>query len=497
MRLWRRTATWLILAAALTGGVGLAQALNGCSAENQTLGQMAEVIGVDPFPLSPGGSRELGRFNAVFTTYAADDTNGRELKHFRDAFKRVHGSYVREVSERELVEAAIAGVLKDDPKPGSMSAKDVVEAGLDAMTASLDPHSAYLNAQELQEAELVTSGEFGGLGIQVTQQDDDIRVISPIEGTPADRAGLKAGDLITHLDGKPVAGMSLTEAVQAMRGEPGSRIALTIRRGDQPAFTVAVTRAVIKIEPVRWRVEDNVGYIRIVSFNEKTKEALDAALRELRGRLGPGSRGLVVDLRNNPGGLFDQSVGVADAFLDRGIIVSVRGRDSDSGRSFEASKGDLGETGPVVVLINAGSASASEIVAAALQDQGRATVLGTRSFGKGSVQTLIRLPVEGAVKLTTALYYAPGGEAIQALGVTPDIILTGVDEGADQAHEADLPGALPAQAADQRAAQATLDVANCPAIGEEKDRELGCAIAFLRAGSTDRFLASLGVRSRL
>ncbi|MBK8210937.1 MAG: S41 family peptidase [Rhodospirillales bacterium] len=378
-----------------------------------------------------------------------------------------------------------------------MSAASLVEAALDAMTASLDPHSAYLNPEELRESEMVTSGEFGGLGIQVTQEEGRIKVISPIEGTPADRAGLKPGDIITAIDGKPLEGMSLRDAVNAMRGEPGSRIKLGIEREKDPPFDVMITRAVITIEPLRWRLEGNIGYLRIVSFNEKVADGVETAIAEMKRNTNGKLQGLVIDLRNNPGGLLDQSLAVSDEFLESGTIVSIRGRELGSDRTFRAERGDLVEGLPIVVLINAGSASASEIVAGALQDHQRATVIGTRSFGKGSVQTVMRLPVEGALKLTTALYYTPSGEAIQARGVVPDITLTGADDGSDPAHEIDLPGALPAQGEAKHNSQGAVDVNACPAIGQSADRELGCAINLLRAGSADSFLASLGLKARL
>jgi carboxyl-terminal processing protease len=286
--------------------------------------------------------------------------------------------------------------------------------------------------------------------------------------------------------------MSLRDAVYAMRGEPGTRIHLTIQRAETAAFDVAITRDIITVRPVKWRVENDIGYLRIVSFNEKVEDEVEEAMNEIRRELGSRARGLILDLRNNPGGALDQSLAVADDFLDDGVIVSIRGRDAAKDHAFAASAGDLSHGLPMVVLINAGSASASEIVAAALQDHRRATVMGTRSFGKGSVQTVMRLPVDGALKLTTALYYGPSGETIQAAGVEPDIILDGVAENPEFKREIDLPGALPERGEHSHASRMTLDGKSCPAVGEEEDRELGCAIALLRAGSTDRFLASLG-----
>lgn len=476
----------------------LLPALNGCAEEAPSLRQIAEAVGIDPYRLSPEGNREMGRFAEALSLYASDPNNTRQLKQFRDAFKRIRVSYVEDVPDTKLIETAIAGLKAQNPAPHSKKSSELVETALDAVTASLDPHSAYLNPEELRESELVTSGEFGGLGLQVTQDDGNIKIISPIEGTPADRAGLKSGDIVTELDGKSVAGMSLRNAVNVMRGRPGTKVKLTIvRDGGQP-FEVTLTRAVITIEPVRWHIENDVAYLRIVSFNERTAEGVESALREIREKQGGDLRGIVLDLRNNPGGLLDQSLAVADNFLDDGVIVTIRGREQGSDRTFWAASGDLAREVPIVVLVNAGSASASEIVAAALQDHGRATIMGTRTFGKGSVQTVMRLPIEGALKLTTALYYGPAGEAIQAQGITPDIQLTGQDASEDESHEADLPHALPPQGGARQTARASVEVSHCPPIGDNKDRELGCAVSFLRAGgSTDRFLAALGPKAKL
>ncbi len=493
---WRHAKALLVVLSALVFGASLTPALNGCAGDRSGADRVAQAIGVDPYRLDDEGARELARFNHVFTTYADNPSDIREMKQFRDVYKRIRANYVTPVNDTALIDAALKGAVKSDAAPGSVPSSNLVDAALEAMTASLDPHSAYLDPDALKESELVTTGEFGGLGIQVTQDGDKIKVISPIEGTPAERAGVQPGDLITHLDRKAITGMSLREAVHAMRGPPGSPILLTLKRGEKQPFDVSITRDVIAIQPVRWSVEKDIGYLRVASFNEKTADALDDALVELRKQ--PGVRGLVLDLRNNPGGLLDQSLAVADAFLDDGVIVSIRGREKGTGRAFQASKGDLARGWPMVVLINAGSASASEIVAAALQDHGRAVVMGNRSFGKGSVQTVLRLPQEGALKLTTALYYAPNGETIQARGVEPNVHLTGVEETGEDAHEVDLPGALPAQGVmPQVEAQATVDAKVCPALGKSEDRELGCAVAYLQAGSPERFVASVGRRSSL
>lgn len=493
---WRHVKALVVVVSALVFGASLTPALNGCAGDQPGADRVAQAIGVDPYRLDDGGARELARFNHIFTTYADNPRDIRELKQFRDVYKRIRANYVRSVDDAALIDAAVKGVVDSDAAPGSVPAGSLVDGALEAMALSLDPHSAYLDPEALKESELVTTGEFGGLGIQVTQDGDKIKVISPIEGTPAERAGVQPGDLITHLDRKAITGLSLREAVHAMRGPPGTPILLTLKRGERPAFDVSITRDVIAIQPVRWSLEDDIGYLRVASFNEKTADALDEALGEIRKQ--PRVRGLVLDLRNNPGGLLDQSLAVADAFLDDGTIVSIRGREKGTGRAFQASRGDLARGWPMVVLINAGSASASEIVAAALQDHGRAIVMGSRSFGKGSVQTVLRLPQEGALKLTTALYYAPNGETIQARGVEPNIQLTGIEENREEAHEADLPGALPAQGEVLHIeADASVDIKQCPAIGEAADHEIGCAVAYLQAGSPERFVASIGRRSAL
>lgn len=475
----------------------LTPTLHGCTSDDSTVKNVFNSVGIDAYRLSEDGRREAARFDAVFREYAADPDNSRQLKHFHDGFKRVRSAYFESVADHHLIDAAISGVEEQDAQPRSMPAKGVVEAALDAMLATLDPHSSYLNPEELQESELVSAGEFGGLGIQVTHQDGLIRVISPLEGTPADRGGIQPGDLITHLDGQPMAGRSLKDAVNGMRGRPGTQIRLTIRRGERAPFDVTLTRAIITIEPVRWQIVDGVGYLRIVGFNEKTAERLEASFTDMFDSR-PRIKGIVLDLRNNPGGLLDQSLAVADAFLDEGVIVSIRGRDPAGERHFAASEGDIAAHLPVVVIVNGGSASAAEIVAAALQDHGRAVVMGAPSFGKGSVQTVMRLPEGGAIKLTTALYYTPLGRAIQARGVLPDVRLIGgptVDE--PETHEADLPRAIKATSAAADASKASINIAACPPRGEANDRVLGCAIGHVLAGSTDRFLASLPPEQRL
>jgi carboxyl-terminal processing protease len=323
----------------------------------------------------------------------------RLLTLFGDVFERVRAEYVEPTNDRDLVENAINGML-----------------------TGLDPHSNYMNAKAFRDMQVQTRGEFGGLGIEVTQENGFIKVISPIDDTPAARAGVKSGDLITAIDGKTVQGLSLNEAVEKMRGAPNTKINITIRRegADRP-LEIAITREIIKIQVVRQRMEGDVGYLRLSSFNEQTDPALRRGVQALKQQAGANLKAIVLDLRNNPGGLLDQAVAVSDDFLDQGEIVSTRARQSEESQRWNAKGGDLAGGLPIVVLINGGSASASEIVAGALQDHRRAVVLGTRSFGKGSVQTVIPLPGNGAMRLTTARYYTPSGRSIQGLGISPDV----------------------------------------------------------------------------
>ncbi len=332
------------------------------------------------------------------TAQAANDETFRQLELFGDIFERVRNFYVDETVDEDLIEAAINGML-----------------------SSLDPHSSYLNEKNFRDMQVQTRGEFGGLGIEVTMEQGLVKVVSPIDDTPAARAGLQSGDFITHLDGTQVLGLNLSEAVERMRGLINSDIVLTIRREGVDPFDVTLTRDVVKIQSARSRVEGDVGYVRITTFNEQTTSGLEREVKKIRAELGGEMRGLVLDLRNNPGGLLDQAVRVSDAFLERGEIVSTRGRDQGESSRFNASAGDLLDGLPLVVLVNGGSASASEIVAGALQDHRRAIILGTQSFGKGSVQTIVPIPGHGAMRLTTAKYYTPSGISIQQTGITPDI----------------------------------------------------------------------------
>ena len=348
----------------------------------------------------------------------------RQLDLFADVFERVRAEYVEDVTDEQLIEAAIDGML-----------------------TSLDPHSSFLNKKNFQDMQVQTRGEFGGLGIEVTQENGVVKVVSPIDDTPAYRAGVLPGDYITHLNDEPIVGLSLNEAVEKMRGPVGSDIKVTIRRGEaaEPVH-VNLTRAVVKVQSVRYRVEGEVGYIRISNFNEQTQAGLDKAMAAIQKQVGDKLIGFVLDLRNNPGGLLDQAISVSDTFLERGEIVSTRGRHSENGERYNAKAGDAAHGLPVVVLVNGGSASASEIVAGALQDHKRGIVLGTQSFGKGSVQTIIPLQGQGAMRLTTARYFTPSGKSIQQLGITPDIEVqpARIEEltQGQRRREADLPHAL-------------------------------------------------------
>ena len=360
---------------------------------------------------------------------AQSDETYRLLSVFGEAFERVREEYVEEVADQELIEAAIEGML-----------------------SSLDPHSGYLSPDSFDEMQVQTKGEFGGLGMEVTMEDGFIKVVSPIDDTPAFHAGMQAGDFITQLDGEQVLGLSLREAVDRMRGPVGTDIELTVMREglDEPLF-VTITRDIITIRSVRWRLEDEIGYIRITTFSEQTEDGLVRAVDDIEAELGDRLQGIVLDLRNNPGGLLEQARAVADLFLERGEIVSIRGRRQEGTKRYNARSGDIVEGLPIVTLINGGSASASEIVAGALQDHGRAIVLGEHSFGKGSVQTIMPLP-HGAMRLTTARYYTPSGTSIQARGITPDILavateLPRAEEDALDRSEASLRNSLEAEGA--------------------------------------------------
>ncbi len=476
----------------------LAPAIVACA---QSGGPSAYFDNGGAYPISAESQAEIRRFETVYARYASH-TPGRHLKHFSDAFRRVRATYVEEVTDKVLIDAAIEGVEALEGEIGGVDPAVIVEAGLDGMLASLDPHSSYLNAEEFRESRVSTRGQFGGLGIEIMLEDDTIKIVAPIEGTPAEAAGLASGDRITHVDGEDIRGKGLMNAVNLMRGEPGSQVVITILRGDSQSFDVPIVRDIIRVKSVRWRAEDGVGYIRVTRFTERVEPGIVTAMNELREELGADLQGIVLDLRNNPGGLLDQSLILADSFLNDGEIVSIRGRGAGNSRSHSATPGDMASGLPVVVLINSGAASASEIVAGALQENGRATIMGTRSFGKGSVQTITPLPIEGAIRLTTALYYSPDGHAIQGNGVYPDIVLRMPpgDDAVELTREADLPNALDTVEAAWRNNIPVVAADRCPVNGaavddegEAPDLELACAIRFLRTGSVHDFVAQVGV----
>jgi len=325
----------------------------------------------------------------------------KHLDLFGDVLERVRADYVEKPDDSVLIESAINGML-----------------------SGLDPHSTYLNPKHFRDMQVQTRGEFGGLGIEVTMEDGVVKVVAPIENTPAEKAGVMGGDLITHLDGTSIQGLTLEQAVEKMRGPVDTPINVTVlRKGMPDPFDVKIVRDVIRINPVRAEVEGDIGYLRVKTFSEQTYEELKLSIADLKKKIGPDLKGYIIDLRNNPGGLLDQAISVSDAFLDKGSIVLTRGRNLNETQRSNARAGDLTDDKKLVVLINGGSASASEIVAGALQDHKRAVVVGTRSFGKGSVQTIIPLGSNGAIRLTTARYYTPAGRSIQAKGIDPDVVV--------------------------------------------------------------------------
>ena len=354
-----------------------------------------------------------------------------QLNLFGEVFDRIRSGYVEDVDSIDLISAAINGML-----------------------SSLDPHSGYMPPESFEDMQVDTRGAFGGLGIEVTQEDGFVKVVAPMDGTPAAEANMQSGDFITHVDGEAILGLTLSEAVDKMRGPVGSEVTLTVVRDlDLEPFEVIIVRDVIKLTAARLRIEDNNIIIRVTTFNEQTTPNIEKGIKEKIMELGgiENVTGFVIDLRNNPGGLLSEAISVSDMFLHQGEIVSTRGRTTNQAKRYSASKGDLAEEKPIVVLINGGSASASEIVAGALQDHKRAVILGTKSFGKGSVQSVLPLGENGAMRLTTARYYTPAGRSIQALGVVPDIIVEPLptspsdkelENGSGRVTEADLKGAL-------------------------------------------------------
>ena len=358
-----------------------------------------------------------------YVVYPADNEISEYdyLKFLGESIEKIKTDYVEHVENKEIVESAINGIL-----------------------SSLDPHSSFLNAKNLEDMKIQTKGLFGGLGIEVTMENGFVKVISPIDDTPAYKAGIKAGDYITHLNKKSVIGLTLDEAVGQMRGPVGSKLKVTIGRTNMEPFDITIKRDVIKITSVRSRIEKDVGYVRITTFSEQTNKSTKEAIKKLKKN--KNLKGFVLDLRNNPGGLLEQAVYVSDLFLEKGEIVSTRGRDSENPETYKAKPGDVINGLPLVVLINGGSASASEIVAGALQDHKRAIILGTQSFGKGSVQTIIPVNPYGALRMTTARYFTPSGRSIQKKGISPDIVVDQAKvekiDKRDGNRESDLKGAL-------------------------------------------------------
>jgi carboxyl-terminal processing protease len=395
---------------------------------------------------------------------AANSEIYKQLDLFGEVLERVRADYVEEPEDAELIESAINGML-----------------------TALDPHSAYLNPKHFRDMQVQTRGEFGGIGIEVTMENGVVKVVAPIEDTPASRAGLMSGDLITHLDKEQILGLTLQEAVEKMRGPVNSPITLTVvRKGVEDPFEVKVVRDIIHINPVKYNAEgDDVGYIRVTTFNEQTTDNLQEAVADLKKQLDSNLKGYVIDLRNNPGGLLDQAISVSDAFLDQGAIVLTRGRNLEETQRSNARQGDITGGKKIVVLINGGSASASEIVAGALQDHHRATVVGTRSFGKGSVQTIIPLGSNGALRLTTARYYTPSGRSIQAKGIEPEIVveeelpeeLKKKAEAQEPRGEANLRGHLKGEGGDEGEESGS---STYVPSDKEKDTQLNFALDLLR-----------------
>jgi carboxyl-terminal processing protease len=395
---------------------------------------------------------------------AVSDTY-RELNLFGDVFERVRADYVERPDDSKLVESAINGML-----------------------AGLDPHSSYMDPKSFRDMQVQTRGEFGGLGIEVTMEDGLVKVVAPIDETPAAKAGVMANDIITHLDNEAVQGLTLNQAVDKMRGPVNTKIKLTImRKGADKPVEVTIVRDIIRVKSVRWRPQgSDIGYIRVTQFNEQTTDGLKQAINDLNSQLGADKiKGYVLDLRNNPGGLLDQAISVSDTFLEKGEIVSTRGRNPGETQRFNARPGDLIKGKPLIVLINGGSASASEIVAGALQDHKRATLIGTRSFGKGSVQTIIPLGAgNGALRLTTARYYTPAGRSIQAKGISPDIeVLQDVPDNlkaqTDSKGEASLRGHLKAEGAEETGSQSYVPP------NEQDDKAIKMALDLLRGTASN------------
>lgn len=532
MNFWPRLPSVLMIVLALAVMTVFLPSLSGCALHTGPVERwVSSLTGTRGLPKE--AMNELARFKEVYLQKAVEDEQrDDQFDQFVDAFKVVRSHYVKQVPDADLITYAIDGLTeeddddwlnqKDDGTPrGQAKPEKVVEVAVDAMLRKLDPHSGYMTPVEFQELMVDTSGEFGGLGIEVQKGDGFLKIVSPMEDTPADRAGIMAGDRITHVDGASIKEWSMTKSVHALRGKPGSPVTITIEREKTAPFDVTVVREIIQVRAVRSALYDDYVHIRVVSFSERMEKDVLKAFEQARRELGRTPKGVVLDLRNNPGGLLTQAVALSDMFLEKGNVLSIRGRKSEDVRNFGASAGEIAAGVPLVVLINGGSASASEIVSGALQDHNRAILMGQRTFGKGSVQTIMPLMREGAVRLTTSLYYLPSGRTIQKVGVAPDIRLDlpEIPEAAndnekgekaeggakDKYHaprEADLPNVLNARKYtedtlhNKEGVLGNTSVTGCPEVGEKKDRELGCALEFLKAGTAKKFLAGLVLKGQ-
>ena len=417
---------------------------------------------------------------AIAVERPSHDETFKQLELFADVLARVRTDYVVDVNDSELIEDAINGMLQ-----------------------SLDPHSSYVNPDAFRELQIDTSGQYGGLGMEVTTEEGFVKVITPIDNTPAKKAGIKAGDFITEIEGESIIGLSLTEAVKRMRGKPGEPITITIVREDEEAEEYTMVREIIKRQTVKHEVKDGVGYIRIAQFNEKASDGLEGAIKSLKKELGGSLPGIVLDLRGNPGGLLEQSVNVSSVFLDGGEVVSTRGRSANDTERYNGQSGELAKSVPLVVLIDGASASASEIVAGAVQDRGRGLVVGMTSFGKGSVQSVIPLRGgrDGALRLTTQRYYTPSGRSIQGTGIDPDIFVSAIpDDGKEQKirRESDLPNAIENESEEETDTDTEEEIAEViidyPPEGFEvsDDYQLQKAIEIIKTGNYPKLLADAG-----
>lgn len=532
MNFWSRLPSFMMIVLALAVATVFLPGLSGCALQDGPVGRwVSSLTGTHGLPKA--AMEDLKRFQDVYHEKSVDDgTRKEQFNQFVDAFKVARRSYVKPVSDSDLITYAINGLNDteetdwleaDDGTPkGKATPAKVVEIALDAMLIKLDPHSGYMTPQEFQELMVDTSGEFGGLGIEVQKGEGFLKIVSPIEDTPADRAGVKAGDKITHVDGQSIKEWTMTKSVRHLRGKPGTSVTITVEREGVDAFDISIVRDIIQVRAVKSAVYDDYLHVRVTSFSERMESDVRKAFEKARDQVGDKLKGVVLDLRNNPGGLLQQSVALSDLFLHEGNVISVRGRKEDDVRNYGSDDGDIAEGLPMVVLVNGGSASASEIVSGALQDHKRAILMGRRTFGKGSVQTIMPLMRDGAVRLTTALYYLPSGRTIQSVGVAPDIRLDvpkkkkedGEEETTDKSEkpndenhpfnasrEADLPNVLEAKkyaenTHDKEGILGNTSIEACPEIGEKKDKELGCALEFLKAGSAKKFLAGLSVKGQ-